>query len=98
MLDVAFSDNAEIRDAVYQTVRCRDLSSTGFSYLTPTRPPVDEFIVRFRMERDVILVKTRVIHVTPTTAGATPEYVIGCLFTERFDNHKPNPSLETSSR
>ncbi len=98
MLDVAFSDNAEIRDGVYHTVRCRDLSSTGFSFLTQTRPPVGEFIVRFRMEHDEILVKTRVIHVTPTMAGATTEYVIGCLFTERFDNRKPVPSLETAGR
>lgn len=85
LLDIAFPNNIGNLDNVeFHTVRCRDLSSSGFSFWSGERPPVEVFVVRFRTEGDEILVEARAVHTTPAEEGSTSEFVIGCALTRRL--------------
>lgn len=98
-LDISFpGHDQELEHSEFRTVRCRDLSSTGFSYWSNERPPANDLIVRFRLDDDEILVKTHVIHMTSPSNGAVGRFVIGCSFIERIGKQQPSAELESPSR
>ena len=66
----------------FREVRCRDISTGGFAFLSPQPPDFDEVVVRLGNDAHVIYATARVIHTVPNHGGAG--HLVGCQFTGRL--------------
>ncbi len=86
-------------DSDFEPVRCRDLSSIGFSYWSAYRPDQPEVMVKFRSKDETLCIQARVAHVTNVDSESAPEkYLVGCVFVGRTDraNDKDSTADEDS--
>ena len=66
----------------FREVRCRDISTGGFAFLSPQPPDFEQVVVRLGSDTNVIYATARVIHTVPTRDG--DGHLVGCQFTGRL--------------
>jgi hypothetical protein len=67
----------------FREVRCRDLSSHGFSFETLSIPNYKHLLIAFGKGDDLIYLVAEIVHVTPTGELGDEQYVVGCRYTGR---------------
>ena len=70
--------------SAFREVRCFDVSSAGFSYLTDAFPDTDSLVVEFGVPPSLIYLSARVVHCTRLSEAGDTQYKIGCRFTGRL--------------
>jgi len=68
----------------FQEVRCCDLSSGGFSYLSDHAVRATSVVAAFGLEPDRLHLMAEVVHCTPTEVDGKRRYLVGCVFTGRI--------------
>jgi PAS domain S-box-containing protein len=68
---------------MFREMRCRDLSSQGFSYFTPNIPDYQQLIVAFGKQGNLIHLTAEIVHVSPSTVDGKDVFVVGCRYTGR---------------
>jgi hypothetical protein len=82
---VAFHDEAQVpTTALFEGVRCHDLSTSGISFFLPDPPAFEYCTVVLGRPPALIYVKARVMHYSPY-AGRAREWLIGCQFVCRVN-------------
>ena len=74
---------------------CCDLSPGGLSFLSPTPPSANDYVIALGHPPSLIYLRMRVVH-----AAFLPEegsYLVGCTFVERVDQHKVHSRNEAPS-
>lgn len=66
-------------------VACHDISPGGFSFLTPTPPSAESFVVALGCPPRVIYVVAQVAHMTRTEIDGKKMYLVGCNYLGRAD-------------
>jgi PAS domain S-box-containing protein len=72
----------------FSEVVCNDISSGGFSFVTPTPPGHSTYVVALGVPPSVMYVLAKVIHTRAVTAGGQTNYVVGCQYTGRAEYEK----------
>jgi len=70
-------DRSEFRE-----VRCRDISTGGFAFLSPQPPDFEQVVVRLGDGKHAIYATARVVHTVPNHDG--DGHLVGCQFTGRL--------------
>lgn len=70
--------------AAFEEVKCQDLSPGGFSFLSPTAPEHEDYVVELGKSPVLIYVTARVVHVSELRLRSKSQYLVGCRFTGRF--------------
>jgi hypothetical protein len=68
----------------FRSINCRDLSPTGFSFVTDDPPTVDKLVVALGVQPNIVYLVAEVVHRTPVGAARQYEYLVGCQFTKRL--------------
>lgn len=66
-------------------VRCRDISSRGFSYVTDVAPDFFEFVVTFGSPPAQLYLRSRIVHVSPLVHEGRNCLLVGCEYIERVE-------------
>ena len=67
----------------FRPVRCRDISPTGFSFLSPTPPDFQDLMVALGGETTTTYLAARVMHATIVERDNKVAYVVGCRYLSR---------------
>jgi hypothetical protein len=73
-------------DHHFRPVRCRDISPTGFSYLSPTPPDFQDLMVALGGETTTTYMAARVMHATIVERDNQVAYIVGCRYLSRAKN------------
>lgn len=68
-----------------QEVRCHDLSTTGFSFFTPTMPSRETIVAVFGSETENVVLLAQVRYVKRVAKGETNLYLVGCKFLRKLN-------------
>ncbi len=71
----------ELRE--FSEVRCHDISPCGFSFLAPSPPRHDHFVVAFGSPPSRIYLIAKVVHMNSYRHEAADMYLVGCQYTSR---------------
>lgn len=75
----SFNGHTLPADAEFHEVRCFDLSSSGFSYLSPLPENAHQIVVALGSKPNLRHLSAQVVHQTPLT-------LVGCRFTGRVSS------------
>lgn len=64
-------------------VTCRDISTGGFSYISPTVPTIEKFAVRLGRNEGWVFLTAGVVHCRPIETDDGPAFLVGCKFLGR---------------
>jgi hypothetical protein len=67
----------------FHEVRCHDLSSQGFCFLSEDIPDYQQLIVAFGKQDNLIYLTADIVHVSPGTADGEEVFLVGCHYTGR---------------
>jgi PAS domain S-box-containing protein len=67
----------------FRPVRCRDISPTGFSFLSPTPPDFQDLMVALGGETTTTYLAARVMHATIVERDNKVAYIVGCRYLSR---------------
>ena len=67
----------------FMEMKCHDISSRGFAYLTGMKPDYDKVVVAFGTRPNVVYLTADVRHATAKENTNPPQYVVGCRYTGR---------------
>jgi PAS domain S-box-containing protein len=67
----------------FRPVRCRDISPTGFSFLSPTPPDFQDLMVALGGETTTTYLAARVMHATIVERDNKAAYIVGCRYLSR---------------
>jgi PAS domain S-box-containing protein len=73
-------------DHRFRPVRCRDISPTGFSFLSPTPPDFQDLMVALGGETTTTYMAARVMHATIVERDNQIAYIVGCRYLARAKN------------
>ncbi|HZZ29479.1 MAG TPA: PAS domain S-box protein [Pirellulales bacterium] len=73
----------------YRSVRCRDISPTGFSFLSPTPPDFQDLIVALGADSTTTYLAARVMHATIVERDNKVAYIVGCRYLSRAEPDGP---------
>jgi hypothetical protein len=77
---VAFHQESQSpAENTFQAVRCREISTSGVSFLCDGPPPFDHCTMMLGRHPQLIRVRARVIHCFPF-AGPNDQWIVGCNF------------------
>lgn len=71
-------------ESEFAEMKCRDISSRGFSFYSPRRPDYDKIVVAFGAGATRVFLTADVRHVTPKDVDGRKQYLIGCRYTGRI--------------
>jgi hypothetical protein len=82
---VAFYDDGDDEnERTFREVECHDLSTGGFSFLTPEVPEADRLCVRLGSPDRYVYLTAQMVHcLAVDTDGGAPGFIIGCRFLGR---------------
>jgi len=66
-------------------VRCRDISSRGFSFVTDVPPDFNEFVIALGSSPSQLLLRSKVVHVSPFVHEGRDCLLVGCEFIQRIE-------------
>ena len=67
----------------FRPVRCRDISPTGFSFLSPVPPDFQDLMVALGGESTTTYLAARVMHATIIERDNKAAYIVGCRYLSR---------------
>jgi PAS domain S-box-containing protein len=67
----------------FRPVRCRDISPTGFSFLSPVPPDFQDLMVALGGESTTTYLAARVMHATIVERDNKAAYIVGCRYLSR---------------
>ncbi len=67
----------------FRPVRCRDISPSGFSYLSPTPPDFQDLMVALGGQSTTTYLAARVMHATIVERDNQVAYIVGCRYLSR---------------
>lgn len=70
---------------MFREVRCHDISTGGFSYLSPAEPRHTEIVVAFGSSPRLIYLRTAIAHVSPIMYKGARVFQIGCRYLDRVE-------------
>jgi hypothetical protein len=70
---------------MFREVRCHDISTGGFSYLSPAEPRHTEIVVAFGSTPRLIYLRTAIAHVSPIMYKGARVFQIGCRYLDRVE-------------
>jgi PAS domain S-box-containing protein len=79
-----FDDGKLPERTLFREVRCRDISPTGFSYLTPVAPDYKRLVVAFGAPPALMYLAAEVVHVSPFVFNGCNVFVVGCRYMGRL--------------
>jgi hypothetical protein len=94
---VAFYDDGDAdHERTFREVECHDLSTGGFSFLTPDVPEADRLCVRLGAPEKFVYLTAQMIHCLPVDTDGGPGFIIGCRFLGRSSEVAP-PVVEPAT-
>jgi hypothetical protein len=69
--------------SAFQEVRCRDISTGGFSYLSESIPQAEKLSVRLGRGEGWMFLTAGVVHCRPIETDEGPAFLVGCKFLGR---------------
>ena len=81
--------NAPPAPEAFQEVKCHDISSRGFAFLTGSKPDFDKVVVAFGTAPTVVHLTAEIRHATLKPDKHPAQYVVGCRYTGRVPTHRP---------
>ncbi|HEY2880993.1 MAG TPA: GAF domain-containing protein [Pirellulales bacterium] len=82
-------DGQPPQDHQFRSVRCRDISPTGFSYLSTTPPDFQDLMVALGSDSTTTYLAARVMHATIVERDNKIAYVVGCRYLARANGAMP---------
>jgi len=68
----------------FRQAQCRDISPSGFSFLSPTLPDFKEIVVAFGAPPSVLYLIARIVHATPIRHEGRDVCLVGCRYVRRI--------------
>jgi len=78
-----YQDRLPRRDQ-FEEMRCRDISASGFSFLSPTEPDYDYIVVALGVAPLFTYLAAEVRHSTPVKRDGRDLFLVGCTYTGRL--------------
>jgi hypothetical protein len=87
---VAFYDDGDDEnERTFREVECHDLSTGGFSFLTPEVPEADRLCVRLGSPDKYVYLTAQMVHCLAVDTDGAPGFIIGCRFLGRTSDAGP---------